>query len=65
MEEKKEFKKPITLPENVPTDYAFENMLKKFKKESESVIREIKERRYYVKPSEKKRLALRSPKRKY
>jgi ribosomal protein S21 len=63
MEDKKEFKK-INLPENVPIDSIFENMMKKFKRESESIIREVKERRYYVKPSEKKRLARKS-KRKY
>jgi ribosomal protein S21 len=64
MEDKKEFKKPITLPENAPVDYAFENMLKKFKRESEEIIREVKERRYYRKPSALKREQLKKSKRK-
>jgi len=64
MEEKKEFKKPIQLPENVPIDSIFESMLKKFKRESEEIIREVKERRYYVKPSMKKRLAQKESRRK-
>jgi ribosomal protein S21 len=38
-------------------DPIFENMLKKIKRESEEIIREVKERRYYIKPSMKKRLA--------
>jgi len=59
-------KKPVTLPENVMVDYAFENMLKKFIHDvkKSGVLEETKARRYYLKPSLKKRLALKS-KRKY
>lgn len=63
MDEQKEFKK-VVLPENVPTDFAFESMLKKFKRDSEEIIREVKDRRYYIKPSLKKRLAKKESKRK-
>jgi len=52
-------KKPIVnLPENVPTDYTFERMLKTFMKDVEKsgILREVRMRRYYVKPSEQKRI---------
>jgi len=52
-------KKPIILPENVTVDYTFERMLKSFTKqiEKERILQEFKARRYYIKPSELKRLA--------
>lgn len=59
MSDQREFKKPITLPENVPIDYAFERMLKNFMKDVDKsgILREVKVRRYYIKKSELKRLA--------
>jgi len=52
-------KREIVLPENVQTDIKFENMLKvhlhQIKKDQ--IIEQIRARRYYVKPSEIKRLA--------
>jgi ribosomal protein S21 len=59
MSDQREFKKPITLPENVPIDYTFERMLKNFMKEVDKsgILREVKARRYYIKKSELKRLA--------
>lgn len=44
--------------ENVPVDAAFEKMMKDFlrKVKKEGVIDEVKRRRYYIKPSEAKRL---------
>ena len=44
--------------ENVPVDAAFEKMMKDFlrKTKKEGVIDEVKRRRYYIKPSEAKRL---------
>jgi len=59
-DEKKEFKKSIPQPpENVPVDYTFEKMLKSFLKQidKDGILKEVKARRYYVKPSEIKRLA--------
>lgn len=53
-----ETKKPtIILPENVPMDYVFDKMLKSFMKQvdKEGILKEIKERRYYIKLSEIKR----------
>ena len=54
MEDKKEFKKSIQLPENVMVDYNFEKMLKSFIKqvEKDGILQEIKEKKYYQKPSE-------------
>lgn len=54
MEDKKEFKKPVILPEHVSIDYTFEKMLKNFQKQVEKsgILQEVKERRYYSKPSE-------------
>lgn len=54
----KELKKPeIKLPENVPIDYNFERMLKSFTKNVDKlgILKEVKARRYYIKPSELKR----------
>lgn len=54
----KEVKKPeVKLPENVPIDYNFERMLKSFIKnvDKTGILKEVKARRYYIKPSEKKR----------
>jgi ribosomal protein S21 len=54
----KESKKPeVKLPENVPIDYNFERMLKSFIKNVDKlgILKEVKNRRYYVKPSEQKR----------
>lgn len=51
-------KKSINLPENVPVDYNFERMLKSFMKliDKSGILQEVKTRRYYVKPSELRRL---------
>jgi len=45
-------KKTIILPENVSVDYEFEKKLKIFLKKSQDIIREVKEKKYYIKPSE-------------
>ena len=47
----------VKLPENVPVDYNFERMLKTFIKHVDKfgILKEVKARRYYVKPSEQKR----------
>ena len=53
-----EVKKPeVKLPENVPIDYNFERMLKSFIKNVDKlgILKEVKARRYYIKPSEVKR----------
>jgi len=59
-------KKAIILPENVPVDYTFERMLKSFMKnvDKSGILKEVKARRYYIKPSEVKRLAKKSKRRK-
>jgi ribosomal protein S21 len=60
MSDPKENKRPeVKLPENVPVDYNFEKMLKNFIKQVDKsgVLQQVKARRYYVKPSEIKRLA--------
>jgi ribosomal protein S21 len=47
-------KKPeIKLPENVPVDYTFERLLKTFLKnvDKSGILKEVKARRYYEKPS--------------
>ena len=43
----------VKLPENVPVDYTFEKMLKQFTKtvEKSGILKEVKARRYYEKPS--------------
>jgi ribosomal protein S21 len=66
MSDIKEIKKPIILPENVPIDYEFERMLKSFLKDVQKsgIMQEIRERRYHIKPSEQKRLAKKSKRRK-
>ena len=54
----KEVKKvEVKLPENVPVDYNFERMLKSFIKNVDKlgILKEVKERRYYIKPSERRR----------
>ena len=54
----KETKKTeVKLPENVPIDYNFERMLKSFTKNVDKlgILKEVKARRYYIKPSEQKR----------
>jgi ribosomal protein S21 len=58
-------KKSINLPENVPIDYTFERMLKTFLKQVDKwgILREVKARRYYIKPSELNRLAKKSKRR--
>jgi ribosomal protein S21 len=65
MSDPKETKKLINLPENIPVDYNFERMLKSFMKQidKDGIIKEIKARRYYIKPSEKKRLAKKTKRR--
>jgi ribosomal protein S21 len=52
MSDQEKPKKTIILPENVSVDYEFEKKLKIFLKKSQDIIREVKERRYYIKPSE-------------
>lgn len=44
-------------PESAPIDYNFERMIKSFLKDVEKrgIIREVRDRRYYQKPSEKRR----------
>ena len=56
----------IHVPENVPVDFTFERMLKSFMKDVDKtgILKEAKARRYYVKPSEIKRLAKKSQRRK-
>jgi ribosomal protein S21 len=59
MAELKEKKYPVVnLPENVPVDFNFERMLKTFMKQVDKsgVLKEVKARRYHIKPSEQKRL---------
>jgi len=54
----KEVKRPeVKLPENVPIDYEFDKRLKRFMKDVDKsgILQEVKARRYYIKPSEKKR----------
>ena len=54
----KEVKKvEVKLPENVPVDYSFERLLKTFIKQVEKtgILQQVKDRRYYKKPSEVKR----------
>jgi small subunit ribosomal protein S21 len=48
----------ITLPEvEVKKDESFESALRRFKKkiEQEGILREVRDRKYYEKPSERKR----------
>lgn len=54
MSDQKQNKIPITIPENTQVDLAFEKMLRFFTKsvEKNGVLQEVKERRYYTKPSE-------------
>lgn len=59
MSDKKEQKKIIAPPEDVPVDFKFEKLLKSFLRDVQKtgILREIRERRYYIKKSERKRLA--------
>lgn len=54
MSDPKQEKKTVPLPENIIYDSAFEKMLKDFSRmvAKEGIIQEIRDRRYYVKPSE-------------
>ena len=54
MSDLKQNKPQIAVPENVPVDYNFERMLKSFLKQvqKDGILEEIRERRYYNKPSE-------------
>ena len=65
MADPKERKTIVNLPENVLVDYTFERMLKSFTRQVEKtgVLQEVRARRYYTKPSEVKRLAKKSKKR--
>jgi len=65
MSDQKETKKQITLPENTPIDYTFEKMLKSFLKQvqKDGILEQVKKRRYYIKPSEIKRLAKKAKRR--
>jgi ribosomal protein S21 len=54
MSDPRDSKKPeIKLPENVPVDYTFERLLKTFLKnvDKSGILKEVKARRYYEKPS--------------
>ena len=66
MSDIREKKPEIKIPENTPIDYNFERMLKSFMKDVDKsgILKEIKARRYYIKPSEVKRLAKKSKRRK-
>jgi ribosomal protein S21 len=57
MEQQDKPKKEIKLPENVAMDFTFERTLKSFLKQiqKEGKMQELKDRRYYTKPSEIKR----------
>jgi len=57
-------KKPIKLPDTYNIDPNFERMLKSFMKQvqKEGILEEVRRRRYYIKPSELKRLAKKSRK---
>ena len=50
-------KKSIILPETTAINYEFEKMLKTFLKDVDKrgILKELRDRRYYVKPSAKKR----------
>ena len=66
MPDYKEPKKPIITPtENVPIDYVFEKMLKSFIKQvqKDGILEEVKRRKYYIKPSELKRLGKKAKRR--
>ena len=65
MSDPKKEKKEINLPENVPVDYTFERMLKSFNNQvdRDGILQEVRARRYYIKPSEVKRLAKKSKRR--
>ena len=65
MSDQRENKKFIILPENVQIDYTFEKLLKTFLKKSQEIIREVKEKRYYIKPSDVKRKHKKEIDRKY
>ena len=51
--------KPVEALQNVPVDPNFERMLKQFIRyvDKTGVLQEVRARRYYIKPSEIKRLA--------
>ena len=53
----KDKKITVTLPGNVIVDYSFERTLKTFIKQIDKIgiLKEVKMRRYYTKPSELKR----------
>jgi len=57
MSDNKDKKPVINLPDNVAVDYLFEKMIKSFIKQvqKEGILQEVKDRRYYVKPSALKR----------
>jgi ribosomal protein S21 len=65
MSDPKKEKKEIKLPENVMVDYTFERMLKSFNNQvdRDGILQEVRARRYYIKPSEVKRLAKKSKRR--
>jgi len=65
MQDNQEAKKPIINVPEGPVDFLFEKMLKNFIKtvQKTGILQEVKDRRYYVKPSEKKRLASKSKQR--
>lgn len=57
-------KKSVILPTNTMIDPVFEGMLKSFlhQVKRDGIIEEVRARRYYIKPSTKKRLAKKGPK---
>ena len=58
-------KKPIILPDNGVVNYQFEAMIKAFisKVKKDGTMEEIRARRYYIKPSAKKRAIKKGAKR--
>lgn len=58
-------KQPVTPAENTPVDMNFERMFKNFVKtvRNSGVLEQVKARRYYIKPSELKRMAKKSKRR--
>ena len=54
MNDFKQNKPQVKLPENTPTDYNFEKMMRSFLKQVQryGILREVRERQYYNKPSE-------------
>ena len=67
MNNEREIKKPITDVPTAPVDYAFEKLIKGFMKqiEKDGILQEVKDRKYYNKPSDIKRASRKELERKY